>query len=206
MKSKKLLGTSLIELLVALVIVGLLTVVALPAVARLVKVDGLGKDKEALTLSITLEKLISVLQDSRAILAPRARRGARRAPILLFLDKHNEVCAVSCFKEQLILRRLSTQNKSTCEEKLGPCSAVIFHDRGRTRRCLRIRLLLGDYVLATTIKLTNRPQTPALSMPLSFTEPQSSRSFSLQLESAKERYFQRKPSPENLLASMGENV
>ena len=206
MKSKKLMGTSLIELLVALVIVGLLTVLALPAVARLVKIEGLSKDKEALKLSITLEKVISKLQDSRAILAPRARRGARRAPILLFLNRHNEVCAISCFKEQLILRRLSTIRKSVREEKLGPCSAVIFHDRGRTRRCLRIRLRLGEFVLATTIKLTNRPQPPALSMPLSFSEPQASRNFVEQLESAKERYLQRKPSPENLLASLGENL
>ena len=206
MKSKEKVGTSLIELLVALVIVGLLTVVALPSIARLVKIEGGGSDKEALKLSITLEKLISELQDGRAILAPRARRGARRAPILLFLDRLNQVCAVSCFKEQLILRRFSSKDKSTNEVTLGPCSAVIFHDRGRTRRCLRIRLRLSDFVLATTVKLANRPLPPILSLPLSFTEPESSRSFSQQLESAKERYFRKKPAPEKLLASMGDSL
>jgi len=154
-------GTSLVETIVAMTIAGLVVVSALPTMARLIDDGTWTRDDDVPVLAMTLERLINELDDARRILAPRAIRGARRAPLLVFLDPSNRLTAVFCYDGALVRRSHDPTDGTWNHRSLGPCTAALFHDRGHTRRCVRIRLRLGHSFLATTIRLRNAVVPPA---------------------------------------------
>ena len=183
-------ATSLIELLLALAIMGTICTLTIPSMARLLRRGDALSSQCAMSLGLTMEELIGRLSNARLILSPRAKIGARRGRILLFLNEENELSLVYSNGEKLIYRHLrDNEELKIVSRVLGNCSAAIFHDRGHTRRCMRLRLRLNSYVLATTVKLHNswalKEKLPKFSSDVSVKQKSS---FSEQLQRAKERY------------------
>ena len=147
-------GISLIELVVGMALIMIITASVIPIFIQSAK-NTRNLQTQAISSAITLENLIKILSDSRAILHPRAKRGARRALTLTFLDSANNLGAIFAKNEKLWLTLYNPTNRQFTKKLLGKCSAILFHDRGRTRRCLRIRTTLNGFPLATTINLTN---------------------------------------------------
>lgn len=149
-------GIILVELIIGLSLLLIVTATSIPLYGQLTKTMN-QSSKEAVSSAVTMENIISELRESRAILYPRAKKGAKRGKSLIFLDKCNNLGLIFSDGAFLWLRRYLPATGIFSVSKLGPCSKIIFHDRGWTRRCLRIRTVLGNYPLATTIHLTNSP-------------------------------------------------
>ena len=182
-------GSSLVELLVSTLLVTVLLVTALPTVTHLVA----DRSSDRTTcLAMTLERLIQELTDARAILSPRAVNGARRGRVLVFLDVRNRPACFYCAEGFLWLSHLEPDTGLSAVRRLGSCSAALFHDRGRTRRCLRIRVKLANTVLATTVRLVNTPWPPA-SLPETETpcwwSPSSQPTFHDHVQQLESHYF-----------------
>lgn len=151
-------GMAFIELTVALTLTTLITLASIPLFEGLIM--GLSKENsESISAALTMENLLFELSGGRAILHPRAKRGARRSRSLVFLDKDNQIGLMFSDGIHLWLKKYNPARKEISESKLGKCSNVIFHDRGRTRRCLRIRTVLRTFPMATTFQFTNSPTT-----------------------------------------------
>lgn len=157
MLSKSLKGMTFIELTVALTLVAITTLASIPLFEGIMKGMSINQS-ESISAALTMENLLIELSGGRAILHPRAKKGARRSRSLVFLNKDNNIGLIFSDGTYLWLKKYQVATNETLESKLGNCSNIIFHDRGRTRRCLRIRTVLGTCPMATTFQFTNSPR------------------------------------------------
>ena len=156
-------GALLIELIMSLTILLTITATTIPLFNQLTSYI-YRQSHDNIQSAITMEKIITELEDSRAILYPRAVKGAQRARSLIFLNRENHIVLIysdgtSLWKNQY------NNHAELVKKKIGNCSSILFHDRGHTRRCLRIRTSLRKSILATTVQLTNSPLITANDIP-----------------------------------------
>lgn len=150
-------GTLLLETLVASAVTVTMVVAALPLLAGAAsRLDG-GDD--AGRLSTTLEALRAAMGDARLVVEPRAPSGARRGTRLVFVDGSGWVWTVAVAEGRLRAERREPGTGLRRLFDLGWCDGAVFHDRGRTRRLVRVRLRLGEAVLLTSIRL-DQPVEP----------------------------------------------
>lgn len=149
-------GLAFIELIVALTLITSTILASIPLFTKVRNDLNRGLD-DSISSALTMENIIAELSGGRAIIHPRAKTGARRAISLIFLDRLNHIGLIFCDGNYLWLKKYNPATGEFSKSKLGYCSSIIFHDRGRTRRCLRIRTVLGSCPLATTVVFRNSP-------------------------------------------------
>ena len=154
-------GIMLLELLLAALLMITFIAAAMPALVTSFK--RLDYPTAPGRLSITLESLREVLFDARLVIAPRAPRGARRGDRLSWIDGTGRVNHVFVRAGELIHERSGCSAESTLPRTLGPCDAALFHDRGHTRRIMRVRLVLDGFLLMTSIRILLPPEPLSLS-------------------------------------------
>ena len=149
-------GSLIIETVVTFSIITTIVLFTIPTLSNMIKTVAERKNNNVLS-AITMEKVIDELINSRAILHPRAQKGARRSRSLIYLDERNNLGSLYCNGLYLIGRKINVNTKECTSRIFGRCSSILFHDRGKTRRCLRVRTITGKTLAATTVNLTNRP-------------------------------------------------